>query len=138
MENLEKKTRKFINRVALNGVEVGEVGAGNHKVAKFRFTAWDKEKKTNELKFFTMFLTEQSNERNRETLATLGVVNVPAEVTSEAMLKPLPGLGNRVVDLVEEENDAGYMNVKYINEVKFDMKAWPLRAKDGSGEGTPF
>ena len=38
------------------------------------------------------------------------------EVVNADAVKDLSGLGFRTVDLVEEVNDAGYANIKYINE----------------------
>tara|TARA_R110002020_G_scaffold207256_2_gene412650 strand:- start:5155 stop:5586 length:432 start_codon:yes stop_codon:yes gene_type:complete len=125
---MEYKQRKYYNRSSLASAERGFVGEKQHKVLKLRFASYDREKKEGTSKFFTMFLTEENNERNRDTLHILGVSPVPAVVSFDNVDK-LSGLGDNVVDLVAETNDAGYENVKYINKPKFDLKVFDMKAK---------
>jgi hypothetical protein len=123
---MENSTRKYYNRVALTGAQRGEVGASKHKVLKLRFSAWDPEAGEQCSKFYTMFLNEQNNERNREVLLHLGVEQPPPVVNFEAVAD-LNGLGTRTVDLVEEENEEGYANIKYINEPKFGQRVYDMK-----------
>jgi hypothetical protein len=120
---MENKQRKYFNRSSLVTAARGEVGEAKHKVLKLRFRTFDREAKEQVDKWFTMFLTQENNERNQETLRTLGVQSPPA-VVSYDNVETLPGLGNNVVDLVAEVNEAGYENTKYINPPKFDMKVF--------------
>ena len=128
---METKARKYYNRSSLVGASRGTVGQGEHKVLKLRFSAYDKDTKEPTQKFFTMFLTKENNDRNRETLQVLGVES-PPEVVSFDNVKELPGLGNNVIDLVAETNEAGYENVKFINKPKFDMTVWDMKPKTDS------
>lgn len=121
MEN----TRKYYNRAALTGAQRGEVGAANFKVLKLRFSTWDRDTSEQVSKFYTMFLTEENNERNKEVLKFLGVEQ-PPEIISFDAVKYLPGLGLRTVDLVAETGDAGYENVKYINEPKYGQNVFDM------------
>jgi hypothetical protein len=126
---MENKNRKYFNRSSLTSAERATVGQAGHKVLKLAFQAFDREEKKPVRQFFTMFLTEENNERNRETLLHLGVQQPPEVCSYENLSGEIPGLGNNVVDLVAEENDAGYMNVKYVNPPKFDMKVWDAKPK---------
>ena len=128
-EIMEQKQRKYYNRSSLTSVERGSVGAAGHKVLKMRFSSYDREKKEAVSKFFTMFLTEENNDRNRETLQILGATAPPAVCSYENLTGEIPGLGNNVIDLVAEDNEAGYENVKFINKPKFDMKVWDMKPK---------
>ena len=136
---MENKTRKYYNRSTLTGVERGTVGAAGHKVLKLRFTAWDRDTKEQVNKYHTMFLTQENNDRNQQTLMTLGVERPPEIVSFDEVARDgaLAGIGKNVVDLVAEENDAGYENVKYINEPKFDLKVFDMAPKAPKGD-IPF
>ncbi len=134
MENNEKK---YYNNSQLIGAERGLVGGAQHKVLKLRFTAWDRTAKEQVTRYFTMFLTKENNERNRDTLQALGVTNVPGAVTFEAV-QQLEGLGTRAVDLVETTNEAGYQNIKFVNPAKFGVKVFEMRPKQGSSSANPF
>ena len=125
---MENKERKYFNRSSLTSVERGTIGADGHKVLKLRFSSYDREKKEAVSKWFTMFLTKENNDRNAETLQTLGCTAIPPAVTYDACAE-LPGLGNNVVDLVTEVNEAGYENTKYINPPKFDLKVFDMKPK---------
>lgn len=134
MENNEKK---YYNNSQLIGAERGFVGADQHKVLKLRFRAFDRTTKEQVTKFFTMFLTKENNERNRETLQSLGVTNVPGAVTFEAV-QQLQGLGTKAVDLVETTNEAGYQNIKFVNPAKFGVKVFEMRPKQSGTQANPF
>lgn len=125
---MEQKERIYYNRSCLTSVQRGEVGADKHKVAKLIFSAYDRQKKEQVTRAYTMWLTQENNERNQETLQVLGVTAVPSIVNFEAFDEEIPGLGNNVVDLVAE-TDGEYENVKYINPPKFDLKAWDMKKK---------
>lgn len=118
---MEKKERKYYNRAAVTGANIQE--KKGYKLLNLRFSAWDSEAKEQVNKYFTMFLSEDNNERNQEHIRLLTGQEPPKFVTAEAVEK-LSGLGLRTVDLVEETNDAGYANIKYINEPKFGVKVF--------------
>lgn len=125
MSSEENKPRTYDNLVNLTNAEIKL--AGNFKIMNLRFVTWNKTEKKHVNKFFRMFLTEENNDRNRATLQLLGVENPPEVISAETTLKDLPGLGYRTVDLVNEVNDAGYENVKYINEPRYGIKVWDNR-----------
>ena len=124
--NNEQKPRTYYNRAGLTGSQAGH--KGQYPVLELRFSVWNKEEKAQQNKFHMLFLTEENNQKNRETLQLLGVDNVPEVVNVDAV-KELRGLGFRTVDLVEETNDAGYANIKYINEPKYGQKVFDLEQK---------
>ena len=121
---MENNTKKYYNRSALTGAERAQLK--DYKVLKMRFSAYDADAKEQVSKWFTMFLTEENNDKNREILLHLGVEN-PPEVVSHDTIGDLNGLGLRTVDLVAETNDAGYENIKFINEPKFGQRVFDAR-----------
>lgn len=123
---MENNNRVYNNRAGLTGAERGL--AGSYKVLKLRFAAWNAEKKIQEALWYTMFLTEENNDRNREVLQHLGVES-PPEIISYETVPELKGLGTRTVDLVSEINEAGYSNVKYVNEPKFGQRVFDMTEK---------
>jgi len=138
MDNNSEKT--YFNRSACSGAERGTVGAGNHKVLKLRFATYDAAEKTHTNKFYTMFLTKENNDQNREVLQALGCEPVPAVVNFEAV-GDLKGIGTRTVDLVETTNEAGYKNIKFINEPKFGTRVFDMRTETKASspdDTTPF
>jgi len=120
---MEYKTRKYYNLSTLIGANRGEMKG--HKVLKLRFNVYDRDAKEQAKKYFTMFLSQENNDRNREILQHLGVEKPPAEVTLAAV-ENLNGLGARTVDLVTDTNDAGYENISFINEPRFGIKVHDL------------
>lgn len=119
---MENKQRKYYNRSSLQS-RSKEVIKGEHKVLKLKFLGVDRETKAPKFLWYTMFLTQENNERNQDTLKTLGCTAIPPMVTYDTV-DELPGVGNNVIDLVSETNEAGYENMKYINEPKFDLKCF--------------
>lgn len=120
--------RKYYNRATL--VNAKREIKGDYKLLKMVFKVRDPEANEDVTKFFSMFLTQDSNDRNRETLQRLGVEKPPEAVTYDTV-QSLEGLGTRVVDLVEEKNGE-YNNIKYINRPNFGVKVYDMKPK------TPF
>jgi len=124
----EQKERTYYNFSSLKNAQRGRVGEAEHPVLKLAFTAFDRQAKELTTKYATLFLTEENNDRNRETLQLLGVKKPPAVCNLDNMTDDnLVGLGSRTVDLVAEVNNAGYENVKYINEPKFSVRVWDMK-----------
>jgi len=123
-ENMEKPQRTYYNRCRLLLAKLGTVGIAQHKVLKLKFDAPTKKDETT-THWATLFLNEKNNERNRETLQTLGLRAVPDVVSYDELEKAdFDGLGDNVVDLVAEQSGE-YENIRFINNPKYSVKVFP-------------
>lgn len=123
-ENMENSTKKYYNRANL--LFANKEVKGEYKMLKLCFQTYDKEAKEPVQKYAALFLNSDNNERNQETLQHLGCTNVPDRVDFDSVEK-LEGLGTRVVDLVAEDNEQGYENVKFINAPKFGVRVFDTK-----------
>ena len=111
--------RVYYNRAKLVKIKTPEP-RGDFKTCDFMFAANTKDGEL--VRTYRLWLTEENNDRNRELLQILGAKNPPKIVNSETIAAEIPGLGDRLVDLVAETNEKGFENIKYVNEPKFAVK----------------
>lgn len=121
---MDRKERIYFNRCRLLSAKLATSKSGEHKLLKLKFDTPTKKEGT-EIHWATLFLNEKNNERNRETLQTLGVSAPPAVCSYDELAKTeLVGLGSNVVDLVAEQSGE-YMNIKFVNEPRWGVKVYP-------------
>ena len=100
-KNMDKPQRTYYNRCRLLFATLATSKNGQHKMLKLKFDPPPTRDGTSDAKWINLFLNEQNNERNRETLQRLGLRAVPETCSYHELEKAdFDGLGDNLVDLV--------------------------------------